>query len=81
MADEQNEAIHHFISKTLAGNVLELVECRSTNCKECSTLKRGFYHCPLYPLALPRITYMILWTCIVEAVFVQVRAGFCPWKA
>ena len=51
MADEQNEGIHHSISKTLAGNVLELVECRSTNCKECSTLKKGLYHCPLCPLA------------------------------
>ena len=53
MADEQNEGIHHSISKTLAGNVLELVECRSSNLQGVFhfQLKKGLYHCPLCPLA------------------------------
>ncbi|KAK3700157.1 hypothetical protein QZH41_009864, partial [Actinostola sp. cb2023] len=52
MAEESvKRSVHHSIFKRVEGNTLQLIECRLTDCKECSSLKKGLYHCPLCPLS------------------------------
>ncbi|KAK3750603.1 hypothetical protein QZH41_014185, partial [Actinostola sp. cb2023] len=85
MAEESvKRSVHHSIFKRVEGNTLQLIECRLTDCKECSSLKKGLYHCPLCPLSfrirsrLKEHHVSVHWNSRISFAGIEVCVKFCP---